>query len=194
MTGYERNNNIKNAASASESSLLFEIRLIEQKITELDRNLNEIYSLLDIRLGGDEVKRILELKSILDEGAKRMSDIRKDIGEISQSLQEKNEKLTHLELENSRLNSAVRKSEKEIEAMRNFILNAGPTIYDLTGITGASALIITSILIFSDKWDIVRAWYYPMIFGIALATAAIVALKSQRNTKKRLMEQVERVK
>jgi len=191
MTGDERNNNRKNAASASESSLLFEIRLIEQKITELDKNLNEIYSLLDIRLGGDEVKRILELKSMLDESAKRTSDIRKDIGEISQSLQKTNEKLAHLELENSRLNSAVRKSEKEIEAMRNYILNAGPTIYDLTGITGASALIITSILIFSDKWDIVRAWYYPMIFGIALAIAAIVALKSQRNTKKRLVEQVK---
>ncbi len=191
MTGDERNNNRKNAASASESSLLFEIRSIEQKITELDKNLNEIYSLLDIRLGGDEVKRILELKSMLDESAKRTSDIRKDIGEISQSLQKTDEKLAHLELENSRLNSAVRKSEKEIEAIRNYILNAGPTIYDLTGITGASALIITSILIFSDKWDIVRAWYYPMIFGIALAIAAIVALKSQRNTKKRLVEQVK---
>jgi hypothetical protein len=170
---------------------LFEIRSIEQKITELDKNLNEIYSLLDIRLGGDEVKRILEVKSMLDESTKRTSDIRKDIGEISQSLQKTNEKLAHLELENSRLNSAVRKSEKEIEAMRNYILNAGPTIYDLTGITGASALIITSILIFSDKWDIVRAWYYTMIFGIALAIAAIVALKSQRNTKKRLVEQVK---
>jgi hypothetical protein len=191
MTGDDRNNNRKNAASASESSLLFEIRLIDQKMTELDKNLNEIYSLLDIKLGGDEVKRVLELKSMLDESAKRTSDIRKDIGEISQSLQKTNEKLAHLEFENSRLNSGVRKSEKEIEAIRNYILNAGPTIYDLTGITGASALIITSILIFSDKWDVVRAWYYPMIFGIALAIAAIVALKSQRNTKKRLVEQVK---
>jgi hypothetical protein len=191
MTDDERNYNGKKAASASESSLLFEIRLIEQKMTELDKNLNEIYSLLDIRLGGDEVKRVLELKSMLDESAKRTSDIRKDIGEMSQSLQKTNEKLAHLELENSRLDSAVRKSEQEIEAIRNYILNAGPTIYDLTGITGASALIITSMLIFSDKWDIVRAWYYPMIFGIALAIAAIVTLRSQRNTKKRLAEQVK---
>lgn len=191
MTGNERNNNRKNAASASESSLLFEIRLIEHKITELDKNLNEIYSLLDIRLGGDEVKRVLELKSMLDDSAKRTSDIRKDVGEISESLQKTNEKLAHLELENSRLNSAARKSEKEIEAIHKYILNAGPTIYDLTGITGALALIITSILIFNDKWDVVRAWYYPMIFGIALATAAIVTLKSQRNTKKRLVAQVK---
>ncbi|TAN35308.1 MAG: hypothetical protein EPN24_07425 [Candidatus Methanoperedens sp.] len=191
MTGDERNNNRKNAASASESSLLFEIRLIDQKMTELDKNLNEIYSLLDIKLGGDEVKRVLELKSMLDESAKRTSDIGKDIGKISQSLQETNEKLAHLESENSRLNSEVRKSEKEIEAVRKYILNAGPTIYDLTGITGASALIITSILIFSDRWDVVRAWYYPMVFGIALAIAAIVALKSQRNIKKRLVEQVK---
>ncbi len=190
MNDDERNNNRKNAASASESSLLFEIRLIEQKITELDKNLNEIYSLLDIRLGGNEVKRVLELKSMLDDSAKRTSDIRKDVGEISESLQKTNEKLAHLELENSRLNSAARKSEEEIEAIHKYILNAGPTIYDLTGITGALALIITSILIFNDKWDVVRAWYYPMIFGIALAIAAIVALKSQRNTKKRLVEQV----
>jgi hypothetical protein len=191
MTGDERNKDRKNAASASESSLMFEIRLIDQKMTELDKNLNEIYSLLDIRLGGDEVKRVLELKSMLDESAKLTSDIRKDIGEVSQSLQKTNEKLAHLESENSRLNSAARKSEKEIEAMRNYILNAGPTIYDLTGITGALALITTSILIFSDKWETVRAWYYPMIFGIALAIAAIITLKSQRNTKKRLVEQVK---
>ncbi len=191
MTDDERNNNRKNTASASESSLLFEIRLIDQKMTELDKNLNEIYSLLDIRLGGDEVKRVLELKSMLDESTKRTSDIRKDIGEISESLQKTNEKLAHLESENSRLNSEVRKSEKEIEAVRSYILNAGPTVYDLTGITGASALIITSMLIFSDKWDIVRVWYYPMIFGIALAIAAAVTLKSQRNTKKRLVEQVK---
>ncbi len=191
MTDDERNNNRKNTASASESSLLFEIRLIDQKMTELDKNLNEIYSLLDIRLGGDEVKRVLELKSMLDESTKRTSDIRKDIGEMSQSLQKTNEKLAHLESENSRLDSEVRKTEKEIEAIRNYILNAGPTVYDLTGITGASALIITSILIFIDKWDIVRGWYYPMVFGIALAIAAIVTLKSQRNTKKRLVEQVK---
>ncbi len=191
MTGDERNSSRKNAASASESSLMFEIRLIDKKMTELDKNLNEIYSLLDIRLGGDEVKRVLELKSMLDESAKLTSDIRKDIGEVSQSLQKTNEKLAHLESENSWLNSAARKSEKEIEAMRNYILNAGPTIYDLTGITGALALITTSILIFSDKWETVRAWYYPMIFGIALAIAAIITLKSQRNTKKRLVEQVK---
>ncbi len=191
MTDDERNNNRKNTASASESSLLFEIRLIDQKMTELDKNLNEIYSLLDIRLGGDEVKQVLELKSMLDESTKRTSDIRKDIGEMSQSLQKTNEKLAHLESENSRLDSEVRKTEKEIEAIRNYILNAGPTVYDLTGITGASALIITSILIFIDKWDIVRGWYYPMVFGIALAIAAIVTLKSQRNTKKRLVEQVK---
>ena len=191
MTDDERNSSRKNAASASESSLMFEIRLIDQKMTELDKNLNEIYSLLDIRLGGDEVKRVLELKNMLDESAKLTSDIRKDIGEVSQSLQKTNEKLAHLESENSRLNSAARKSEKEIEAMRNYILNAGPTIYDLTGITGALALITTSILIFSDKWETVRAWYYPMIFGIALAIAAIITLKSQRNTKKRLVEQVK---
>ncbi len=191
MTGDERNSSRKNAASASESSLMFEIRLIDKKMTELDKNLNEIYSLLDIRLGGDEVKRVLELKSMLDESTKRTSDIRKDIGEVSQSLQKTNEKLAHLESENSWLNSAARKSEKEIEAMRNYILNAGPTIYDLTGITGALALITTSILIFSDKWETVRAWYYPMIFGRALAIAAIITLKSQRNTKKRLVEQVK---
>lgn len=191
MTGNELNNNRKNAASASESSLLFEIRLIDQKMTELDKNLNEIYSLLDIKLGGDEVKRVLELKSMLDESTKRTSDIRRDVGEVSQSLQKSNEKLSNLELENSRLNSAVTRSEQEIEAIRKYILNAGPTIYDLTGITGASALIITSILIFSDKWDVVRAWYYPMVFGIVLAIAAFITLKSQRNTKKRLMEQVK---
>jgi hypothetical protein len=184
----EQKNNRKNATSASESSLMFEIRSIDQKMTELDKNLNEIYLLLDIRLGGDEVKRVLELKSMLDESAKLTSDIRKDIGEISQSLQKTSEKLARLESENSRLNSAARKSEQEIEAIHNYILNAGPTIYDLTGITGASALIITSILIFSNNWDTVRAWYYPMIFGIALAIAAIITLKSQRNTKKRLME------
>lgn len=191
MTGNELNNNRKNAASASESSLLFEIRLIDQKMTELDKNLNEIYSLLDIKLGGDEVKRVLELKSMLDESTKRTSDIRRDVGEVSQSLQKSNEKLSNLELENSRLNSAVTRSEQEIEAIRKYILNAGPTIYDLTGITGALALIITSILIFSDKWDVVRAWYYPMVFGIVLAIAAFITLKSQRNTKKRLMEQVK---
>ncbi len=191
MTGDERNNNRKNAASASESSLLFEIHLIDQKMTELDKNLNEIYSLLDIRLGGDEVRQVLELKSMLDESAKLVSDLKRDIGETSQSLQKTDEKVAHLQSENSRLNSAVMKSERELEAVRSYILNVGPTIYDLTGITGASALIITSILIFIDKWDVVRAWYYPMIFGIALAVAAAVTLKSQRNTKKRLVEQVK---
>jgi hypothetical protein len=191
MTGDEENNNKKFAASASESSLLFEIKLIEQKMTELDKNLNEIYSLLDIRLGGDEVKRILELKNMLDESTKRTSDTRKDIDELSQSLQKTNEKLAHLELENSRFNSIARKCEQGIEAIHSYILNAGPTVYDLTGITGASALIITSILISGDKWDVVRAWYYPMIFGIILAIAAIVTLKSQRNTKKRLVGQMK---
>ncbi len=63
--------------SASEASLLYEIKKIEQKTAELEGILNKIYSALDIRLGSDEVKRILELKGALDESTRWIHDIRK---------------------------------------------------------------------------------------------------------------------
>jgi tetrahydromethanopterin S-methyltransferase subunit B len=165
--------------SASESALLYEVKKIEQKTAELEGILNKIYSVLDIRLGSDEVKHILELKGALDESTRWANDIRKNNKDLSQSMQNIKEKI-------SRLESINQKNEENITSLHSYILNTGPTVYDLVGIIGASALIVTSTLVYIDAWQIVRAWYYPMIFGILLAIAASSTLLGQRKIKKRL--------
>ncbi|MFZ2411220.1 MAG: hypothetical protein WAW23_06605 [Candidatus Methanoperedens sp.] len=165
--------------SASEASLLYEIRKIEQKTAELESILNKIYSALDIRLGSDEVKHILDLKKTLDESTGWVNDIRKKNEDLSQSMQNINEKI-------SRLESINQKNEENITSLHSYILNTGPTVYDLAGIIGASALIATSIFIYMDAWQVVRAWYYPLLFGILLAVAAGSTLLGQRKIKKRL--------
>ncbi|MGB8217392.1 MAG: hypothetical protein WCE94_08830 [Candidatus Methanoperedens sp.] len=165
--------------SASESSLLFEIQKIERKTAELEEILNKIYAALDIQLGSDEVKHILELKGALDESMGWVNDIRKTNGDLFQSMQNIKEKISLLE-------SVNRENEENIITLRSYILNTGPTVYDLVGLIGAFALITTSILIYMDKWQIVRAWYYPLIFGILLAVAAGSTLLGQRKIKKRL--------
>jgi hypothetical protein len=167
------------AKSASESSLLFEIQKIEKKTAELEEILNKIYSALDIKLGSDDVKRMLELKGAQDESLRWVNDIRKTNGDLSRSMQEMKEKISLLE-------SANRENEEKMIALHGYILNMGPTVYDLVGLIGASALIVTSILISWDAWQIVRAWYYPLIFGILLAVAAGSTLLGQRKIKKRL--------
>jgi tetrahydromethanopterin S-methyltransferase subunit B len=165
--------------SASEASLLYEIKKIEQKTAELEEILNKIYSALDIRLGSDEVKRILELKGALDESTRWIHDIRKKNEDLSQSVQNIKEKI-------SRLESINQKNEENITSLSSYILNTGPTVYDLAGLIGASALIATSILIYMDAWQVVRAWYYPLVFGILLAVAAVSTLLGQRKIKERL--------
>jgi tetrahydromethanopterin S-methyltransferase subunit B len=167
------------AKSASEASLLFEIQKIEKKTAQLEEILNKIYSALDIRLGSDEVKRIFELKGALDESMGWVNDIRKTNEDLSQSMQDIKEKISLLE-------SVNRENEENITSLRSYILNTGPTVYDLAGLIGAFALIVTSILIYRDAWQVVRAWYYPLIFGILLAGAAGSTLLGQRKIKKRL--------
>jgi hypothetical protein len=165
--------------SASESSFLFEIQKIERKTAELEEILKKIYDALDIQLGSDEVKHMLELKGVLDDSLKRVNDIRKTNGDLSQSVKDMKEKISQLE-------SANRENKEDVAALRNYIINMGPTVYDLVGLIGAFALIVTSILIYKDAWQIVRAWYYPLIFGILLAVAAGSTLLGQRKIKKRL--------
>ncbi len=173
---HEKNTETK---SASEASLLFEIQKIEKKTAELEEILNKIYSALDIRLGSDEVKRILELKGALDESMGWVNDIRKTNEDLSQSMQDIKEKISLLE-------SVNRENEEKMIALHRYILNTGPTVYDLAGLIGASALIVTSILVYRDAWQVVRAWYYPLLFGILLAVAAGSTLLGQRKIKKRL--------
>jgi len=165
--------------SASEASLLYEIKKIEQKTAELEGILNKIYSALDIRLGSDEVKHILELKGTLDESTRWIHDIQKKNEDLSQSVQNIKEQISLLE-------SVNQKNEENITSLRSYVLNTGPTVYDLAGLIGASALIATSILIYMDAWQVVRAWYYPLVFGILLAVAAGSTLIGQRKIKKRL--------
>ncbi len=86
----------------------------------------------------------------------------------------------------SRLEAVNQKNEENITSLRSYILNTGPTVYDLAGLIGASALIATSILIYMDAWQVVRAWYYPLVFGILLAVAAVSTLLGQRKIKKLL--------
>ncbi len=171
--------NTDGAASALIASFEYELKKISERSVELETLLKKIYSALDIRLGSEEVKKVLELKGMLDESAKWLTEIRADIDASTQSMKNLNEEILKLKQQS-------KKDAERIESMRDYILHAGPNVYDIVGLIGASALIATSLFIYVDKWDIIRAWYYPMAFGILIAIAAAVTIVNQRSMRRRL--------
>ncbi len=167
------------ASSALITSFEYELKKISERSSELEKLLNKIYSALDIRLGSDDVKKVLELKGMLDESARGLKEIKADIDATSQNQKNQNEEILALKQQN-------KKDSERIESMRNYILHAGPNVYDVVGLIGASALMLTSIFIYMDKWEIIRAWYYPMAFGILIAIAAAATIFNQQKLRKRL--------
>ncbi len=172
-------NDAVGSTSALITSFDYELQKISERSFELENLLEKIYSALDIRLGSEEVKRVFELKGMLDESAQWLSEIRGDIDITTQNLRNLNEEILALKQQN-------KTAEERIEYLRRYVLNAGPSVYDVVGLVGASALIITSIFIYSDRWDVIRSWYYPMAFGILIALAAVITIINQRNLRKRL--------
>ncbi len=167
------------ATSALVASFQYEVEKISNLISKLDDGLKNLYSVLDIRLDSDDVKKVLELEEILDESTQWLADIRKDIDGTSQSVKNLSEEISVLKEQN-------KKNKESIESMRGYIINAAPSVYDVVGLVGAAALVSTSIFIYLDKWNIIRTWYYPMAFGILIAIAATATIINQRKQRRRL--------